>query len=37
MDRVEARGWFQRQWDKAAPSFEQGSSGGDGGRPGEKP
>jgi len=37
MDRVDARGWFQRQWDKAAPSFEQGSSGGDGGRPGEKP
>ena len=37
MDRVDARGWFQRQWDKAVPSVEPGSSGGDGGRTGEKP
>jgi len=38
MDRVDARGWFQRQWDKAASGFEPGSSGGDGGRAGgEKP
>jgi len=37
MDRVDARGWFQRQWDKAASGTEPGSSGGDGGRAGEKP
>jgi len=37
MDRVDARGWFQRQWDKAVPSAEPGSSGGDGGRTEEKP
>jgi hypothetical protein len=37
MDRVDARGWFQRQWDKAVPGVEPGSSGGDGGRAGEKP
>ena len=37
MDRVDARGWFQRQWDKAVPSVEPGSSGGDGDRTGEKP
>ena len=37
MDRVDARGWFQRQWDKAVPAVEPGSSGGDGGRSGEKP
>ena len=37
MDRVDARGWFQRQWDKATSGIEPGSSGGDGGRAGEKP
>ena len=37
MDRVDARGWFQRQWDKASSGIEPGSSGGDGGRAGEKP
>ena len=37
MDRVDARGWFQRQWDKADAGFEPRSSGGDGGRAGEKP
>ena len=37
MDRVDARGWFQRQWDKAAAGMEPGSSGGDRGRDGEKP
>jgi hypothetical protein len=36
MDRVDARGWFQRQWDKAS-GIEPGSSGGDGSRAGEKP
>jgi hypothetical protein len=37
MDRVDARGWFQRQWDKAVPAAEPGSSGGDSRRDGEKP
>ena len=37
MDRVDARGWFQRQWDKADAGIEPRSSGGDGGRAGEKP
>ena len=37
MDRVDARGWFRRQWDKASPPVEPGSSGGDGGRADEKP
>lgn len=37
MDRIDARGWFQRQWDKAAAGIEPGSSGGDSGRDGEKP
>ena len=37
MERVDARGWFQRQWDKASSGIEPGSSGGNGGRAGEKP
>jgi len=37
MDRVDARGWFQRQWDKAVPASEPDASRGDGGRGGEKP
>ena len=36
MERVDARGWFQRQWDKGVPEFERRSSGGDGGGGGEK-
>ena len=37
MDRVDARSWYQRQWDKASGGIERGSSGGDGGRVDEKP
>ena len=31
------RATVERQWDKAAPAFEPGPSGGHGGRPDEKP
>ena len=37
MDRVDARSWFQRQWDKGVPEFERRLSGRDGGGSGEKP
>ena len=36
MDRVDARGWFQRQWDKAYDATGA-RSGGDRGRGGEEP
>jgi hypothetical protein len=36
MDRVDARGWFQRQWDKAYDATGP-RSGGDRGRGGEEP
>ena len=36
MDRVDARGWFQRQWDKASDASGP-RSGGDRGRGGEEP